>query len=806
MDADSSTAGATTLEALCQSFVDQSSDRESTAGTLSDSPREVAARQVAILEAAARREVADELRRSDSLHRTLTANLPDTTMFLLDRDLRILVAEGAGVRRLPWVDENMFRGRLVAELQGELPSEVLAIALECYQGALTGERREFEFTSDGLTFTVTAVPVYGTDGAVESALAVVRDITQCKKAEQMLAQHARQQECVARLGQFALSERDLQALLDQVVTAVARTLDLEFCTVLAPRRSEDKLDFVASEGFRADAIRDGEVANDRSSQAGSVLNGHEPVVVDDLNTETRFEPSSLLLDHGVVSCMSVVIDGRIQPFGVLSVHTGHHRRFRVDDVNFLTAVANVLSAAVDRHRKEEATRQAALHDPLTGLPNRIMALDRLERALARRRRGGTNVAALMVDLDRFKVINDSLGHEAGDELLLALAPRLRDILRLNDTVARLSGDEFVIVCEATGGVRQVITVAERAAAAIGRPFLLDSGEHFVTASIGISIASGSDDTPESLLRDADAAMYRAKQRGPGRYELFDDQMRAEVLARLRIEAELRHALDHRELRVHYQPIIDTVSGLPRGTEALVRWEHPERGLVAPLDFIPIAEETGLILDLGRWVLETACEQAAAWQRRFARPLKIFVNASGRQIADPMFPAQLAEIVTRSGLLPGTLGLEVTESILIDEAGSTMTVLKQLVKDGVRLTLDDFGTGYSPLSYLKQFPLAGLKIDCAFTNGVGRSPADTAIVKAVIDLSQALGLTVVAEGVETQEQLDQLRRLGCARAQGYLFSRAQPAQQIGDFLEQLLGPPPARAKTPQGHGSAMSLLN
>ncbi len=750
--------------------------------------------EAAILDAAAREQVAKELSRSDSLHRTLTANLPDTTMFLLDRDMRILIAEGEGVRALPWIDEGMFRGRLVVELQGELPSDVLALSLECYRAALAGERGEFEFTSAGLSFTVTAVPVQGADGAVESALVVVRDITERTNAERLLAQHAGQQECVARLGQFALRERDPQVLLDHVVAVVAQTLELEFCIVLALRQT-GQVDVVASEGFREGPIREWGVANDPGSQAGYVLSRSEPVVVEDLGTETRFRQSQLLLDHGVVSSMSVVIEGRERPFGLLTAHSGRRRRFGGPDVNFLTAVANVLSAAVERHAEEEISRAAALRDPLTGLPNRTLALDRLEQALARRRRHGSNVAAIMIDLDRFKVINDSLGHGAGDGLLLALAPRLRESLRTSDTVARLSGDEFVIVCEAAHGLRQVIAVAERAAAAIARPFALDSGEHFVSASIGISVASRSDETPESLLRDADAAMYRAKQSGGGRYELFDDKMRADVLARLRIETELRHALDHGELRVHYQPIVDTATGHPRGLEALVRWQHSQRGLVAPLDFIPVAEETGLIIDLGRWVLETACRQGAIWQQRFGRPLKMFVNVSGRQIANPLFAVEVAETVRRSGLLPQSLGLEVTESVLIDEAGATMTVLEQLMADGVRLMLDDFGTGYSSLSYLKQFPLAGLKIDSVFTRGLGRSAADAAIVKTVIDLARALGLTVVAEGVETDDQLNHLRRLGCTRAQGYLFCRARCDEEIDEFLERLLVAPSALIVAP-----------
>jgi len=719
------------------------------------------------------------------LHRTLTANLPDTSMFLLDRDLRVLIAEGEGVRQLPWVDETMFRGRLVAELQGELPSEVLAMSLDCYQGALDGERGAFEFDSDGFRFVVTAVPIRGEDGRVESALVVVRDITERTNAERRLAQHARQQQCVARLGQSALRERNLKTLIDEVVAAVARTLDLGFCVVRALRPSEETFETAASVGFREGVLEPAEIRNDPSSEPGYVLIRREPVVVADLSVENRFDRDTLLLDHSVVSGMSVVIEGRARPFGVLSAYTSAQRTFDEEDVNFLTAVANVLSASVERHSEEAISRHAARHDPLTGLPNRTVALDRLDHALSRRRRDGTNVAVLMLDLDRFKIINDSLGHRAGDELLVAFAPRLRQILRSSDTVARLSGDEFVIVCEAPSSVHEVTAVAQRVAAVTAQPFGLQSGEHFMTASIGISIATSPYDTPESMLRDADAAMYRVKKRGRGQYEVFDDGMRAEDLARLRIETELRRALNHDQLRVDYQPIIDTVSRRPTGIEALVQWEHPERGLIASADFIPIAEETGLIIALGRSVLTRACEQAAVWQRRFDVPLQVLVKVSARQIADRLFPADVADIVTRSGLRHGTLGLEVTESVLLAGAGSTATVLTQLVDAGVRLILADFGTGYASLTNLTEFPLAGLRIDRSLTNGIGRSPADPAIVKAVIDLCRALGLTVVADGVDSEQQLSQLCLAGCTQAQGHLFSRAQAASATSEYLADLL---------------------
>jgi EAL domain-containing protein (putative c-di-GMP-specific phosphodiesterase class I) len=295
------------------------------------------------------------------------------------------------------------------------------------------------------------------------------------------------------------------------------------------------------------------------------------------------------------------------------------------------------------------------------------------------------------------------------------------------------------------------------------------------------MAESVEDTAASLLRDADAAMYRAKQQGPGRYELFDATVRAHVLDRLRTETELRQALDQDRLRVYYQPILDIAGGQPIATEALVRWEHPRRGLISPADFVPIAEETGLIIELGRHVLETACEQAVCWQRRFDVPLRMLVNVSGCQLANPLFPAEVASVAAASGMLPGTLGLEVTESVLIDEAGASMTVLSDLGSRGVRLVLDDFGTGYSSLSYLRHFPLDGVKVDRSFTDGLGSSPQDAAIMKAIVEMCRVLGLAVIAEGVESEGQLEGLRQLGCELAQGYLLCRPLPAEEIGDFL-------------------------
>jgi diguanylate cyclase (GGDEF)-like protein/PAS domain S-box-containing protein len=428
---------------------------------------------------------------------------------------------------------------------------------------------------------------------------------------------------------------------------------------------------------------------------------------------------------------------------------------------------------------------AELHDPLTGLPNRTLALDLLDLLLARRQGDGVDVAMLLLDLDRFNIINDSLGHEAGDEVLLAVASRLRQALRPSDTLARLGGDEFLLVCESQDGVRQVVGLAERMGAALSRPLVLPSGEHVLTASIGIAVAEGTSDTSASLLRDADAAMHRAKRRGPGRYELFDPTVRAQVLSRLRSETELRQALEHKQLRVHYQPIVDAASGQPAAAEALVRWQHPDRGLVPPLEFIPIAEETGLIIELGRQVLEQACAQGAAWQRRYGVPLEMFVNVSGSQIGDLRFPAGVAEVARRSGLSPGTLGLEVTESILVGESDSSMAVLKELDRKRLRVVLDDFGTGYSSLSHLRRFPLSAVKVDRSFIDGLGSKPEDAAIMRAIVEMCHALGRAVVAEGVETEAQHLAVRELGCERAQGYLLCRPMPPEDITEFLDEHL---------------------
>jgi diguanylate cyclase (GGDEF)-like protein/PAS domain S-box-containing protein len=422
-------------------------------------------------------------------------------------------------------------------------------------------------------------------------------------------------------------------------------------------------------------------------------------------------------------------------------------------------------------------------DPLTGLPNRLLFMDRLGRSLARAKRRPDYVfAVLFLDLDRFKDINDSLGHLAGDRLLLAVARRLEACVRTGDsvfrldtshTVARFGGDEFTILLEELRRPADAALVAERLLTELGRPFNLDGSEVFTTASIGIVSDGQGYAEAEDLLRDADTAMYRAKAMGKARYEIFDGAMREHVVERLRLETDLQKGIERREFCPYYQPIVSLVTGRLAGFEALVRWRHPQRGLLEPAAFLSAAEETGLIVPIGQVVLRESCLQLQAWQRRFpsAEPLTISVNLSSREFMQPRLVEDITAILLECGLEPGSLKLEITESVIMEKSDGMTARLRSLQALDVKLGIDDFGTGYSSLSYLHRFPLNSLKIDRSFVGALGTSEGNAEIVRAIVTLAHSLNLDVVGEGVETPQQLALLRTLGCEYGQGYLFSRA-----------------------------------
>ena len=437
----------------------------------------------------------------------------------------------------------------------------------------------------------------------------------------------------------------------------------------------------------------------------------------------------------------------------------------------------------ERKALEKKLQYQAFHDPLTDLPNRALFMDRLGHALARAGQQASEVAVLFTDLDNFKVINDSLGHKAGDQLLVAVAERLKACLRPVDTVARLGGDEFTLLLEGVTGVSDAARVAERIAQELRAPFALEAQEVFATTSTGIAVSSSAQGQPTDLLRHADLAMYRAKSKGKACYEVFEPSMSIDALERLELETELRRALGREEFRVYYQPEILLESGDIVGMEALVRWEHPEHGLLLPQEFLPIAEESNLIMPIGQWVLREACKQLRTWQEKYPNnaPLVMSVNLSTREFFQPSL---IAEILRETGVDPRTLQLEITEgAVAYDNAQNANNTLWNLKTLGVQLAIDDFGMGYSSLSYLKRFPVDLLKIDRSFVRELGKDLKDTKIVAAIIHLARALDLKVIAEGVETAEQVEQLRKMECDMVQGSYFSKPLPSGAVSDLLQQ-----------------------
>jgi diguanylate cyclase (GGDEF)-like protein len=440
----------------------------------------------------------------------------------------------------------------------------------------------------------------------------------------------------------------------------------------------------------------------------------------------------------------------------------------------------------EREIRERQLRHDSLHDGLTGLPNRAYFMRRLGDATDRSRRlDDALFAVVFLDLDDFKLINDSMGHHVGDEVIMAVARRLEECVRGGDIVARLGGDEFAILLERVADARDTAIVAERVQEALSNPFNIGGFDHRVTASIGVALSSSANERPEYLLRSADMAMYRAKSAGRNRFEMFDRAMHAEALARLQIENELRRAVDNREFMLYYQPIVSLATGRIELVEALIRWRHEERGVVAPADFVTVAEETGLIIPMGRWALDEACRQVYAWQEELAwdEPLGLSVNLSVRQFGQIDLVRNVAAVLKETQLSPQSLHLEITESAIISQSHPAVNIIHDLRALGVAIHLDDFGTGYSSLSYLHRIPLDAIKIDRAFTSAIDSENLSREVVRAILGLVRAVGVDAIAEGVTSETQVDVLRELGCEYAQGYLFSRPLPPDEMRELLNQ-----------------------
>jgi diguanylate cyclase (GGDEF)-like protein len=511
---------------------------------------------------------------------------------------------------------------------------------------------------------------------------------------------------------------------------------------------------------------------------GRVLEAGAPVWLADVTQENLpRRPQGL----GGALAFPVVAEGRV--VAVLEFFA----RLPAEPDERLMTVAKQVAVHLDRVAERLAARDQlahqSMHDALTGLPNRLLFEEGLDVALALARRRSTYVAVLFLDADRFKVINDTLGHRTGDDILVEIARRMKAAVRASDVVARFGGDEFAILVQDLADERDALRIADTVQLALGAPFRLDGEEHSLSASIGIAISGGRRATPELMLRDADSAMYRAKELGRGRAEIFDERLRARLEERLRTERELRTGIEAGQLRLVYQPVFGLDDRRAHSVEALVRWDHPERGTLAPGEFLQIAEESGLILPLGEWVLGEACRQASAWRAQMgdAAPLPINVNLAARQLAQGGLVETIERLLAASGAAPSDIALEITESAVIENTLAAAETLERLKQLGFQVLLDDFGTGYSSLSYPQRLPIDVLKIDRSFVSGLGEDRHAWAIVRAIVGMAEALDIAVVAEGVETAAQASMAHDLGCGFAQGYYFARPSRPEDVAGLV-------------------------
>jgi diguanylate cyclase (GGDEF)-like protein/PAS domain S-box-containing protein len=615
------------------------------------------------------------------------------------------------------------------------------------------------------------------DPAVRGVVLNTRDVTERAHAEALLAGQA------VVLGLIA---RD--APLMETLSALARLVESEAeggrCAILLLDPDGEVLTVAAAPSLVDTGLHeaDGMVVGPRAGSSGTAVHRRAAVLVPDVAAEPLWaDTRQVALARGLRAAwaMPIITAESRQVLGTVSIYFDRTRKPDQSDHRLLVAAAHLADIAIQRNQAQARLAHQAAHDALTGLPNRVFFLDRAAHALDRTKRTRTWVAVLFCDLDRFKFINDSLGHDAGDKLLGELARRLQEVVRPGDTVARFGGDEFTILCESIEDESHALAIAERVGRVAATPFVLGDAEVFVTMSVGIALGTRPRARPAALIENADAAMYRAKARGGNRHEVFDHDMRARAKRRLALQSALHRAVERGEFQVVYQPLVRLATRRPVGAEALVRWRHPERGLVGPQEFIGLAEETGLIVPIGTYVLREACLQAARWRMIMpgGEPMAIKVNLSARQFAHPNLVELVAGILGDTGVDPASVFFEITESVLMEDVESTSAALRQLKSLGVSLAVDDFGTGYSSLLYLKRFPVDELKVDRTFVAGLLGNAEDAAIVAAVVNLAHTLGVKAVAEGVESSSQAARLIELGCDFGQGYHFGRPMPAELL-----------------------------
>jgi diguanylate cyclase (GGDEF)-like protein/PAS domain S-box-containing protein/excisionase family DNA binding protein len=717
------------------------------------------------------RDISDE-RRSEALYRSILEAAIDAVV-TVEPDSTIVSFNAAA--------ERMF-GRRTEDVLGK-PAAELLVAESDRAAYLQGLRELADGTrAEGIRYVIHGLRADGATFPAEMSGARVpgdtpyltghvRDVTAPRRA-------AREAQLLGDLTRRALEGAEFEALLHEAASAVGDVLAADEVKIVE-RIDEQRAVVRARSGDDILGAARGHTLELAPDRPPATITGRDAVLLG--------EPAGLPGDwreagvlHAAVAAIAGT-DGTVG--GWVCALTRAPRPGSPADAAFLEAISNLLATALARRAAEAEIRHRALHDDLTGLPNRVLLVDRIEQAV-RRAGSGSPIAVLFLDVDRFKYVNDTLGHRTGDHLLVQIGRRLQEAIRPGDTLARLGGDEFAILCEGRGGERGAMSAAEDALDAVSGAYRIDDSEVVVTASVGVVLAGEDSGDPDTLLRDADVAMYRAKDLGGGRIEVFDTALRRRLLDRARTERDLRSALAHEELELHFQPIVALRDGDIRGVEALLRWRHAERGLIGPDDFIPVAEESGLIVPIGRWVLAEACRQLVSWDETLGIEVGyVSVNLSARQLADPELVGDVLHILRRTGIAPGRLSLEVTESMLLHETSSTREALTALRAAGVRLVLDDFGTGWSSLGYLRRVPIDGLKVDRTFVAGLGADGGDRHIVAAIASLAGALELSIVAEGIETIDHSRLLRELGCAFGQGFVFARPMPAAELETLVRR-----------------------
>jgi len=672
----------------------------------------------------------------------------------VDREGRMLAVNDLFVRHSSQPRELLV-GRPLALVGGGWSPSTTVWSGEVALAGPDGERQWYR----------TIVPVFDAAGSVDKYICIDFDISERKQFEDAIVRNAMRQGLIARLGRKALAAGPLDELF-KLATYLARDgLNVAHAALFAFDSESGTAHLQAASGFPAHALGVG-----FACRAGTAIS----------DTLCQWSASLLGQARAGSGIDTVIVCGK-RPFGALAVYDAPERTFQEDEAGFLNSLANILATAVEREEARDRLTWLAQFDALTGLPNRHRLSTALAEAIDAAAAGGERAGVMFIDLDRFKSVNDMLGHSAGDELLAQAGQRLLECVRSADMVARLGGDEFAVVLPQLADTLEAQDIAQRIVTALARPFLLQNQQLFVSASVGIAAFPDDGGDAATLLKSADTAMYSAKHSGRNNFRFYAASMNENAAQRLQTERELHLAIERGEFELHYQPKIRLSTGALSGFEALLRWRHPERGLIPPVEFITILEETGMILPVGEWVIAEVSRQLRAWTAAYDSVPPVAINLSARQLTFAGLPDTVRDIVRDAGVDPRLIEFELTESMLMLDPEAAVLILRELKSQGMRLSVDDFGTGYSSLAYLKRFPLDALKIDRTFVRDLPDDADDAAITKAVISLAHSLNLKVVAEGVETVGHLNALRAYGCDEIQGYYISRPLPAAGCAALL-------------------------